>query len=129
MISNLSRRSTKRPKTERIRHLEGERGQIKKNPSEKRRKRNRPTRKEQKKKKEQRKKLQRAGWKEEKKEEKQKQTINKKEKRRKKGTVSKLHVQILLFLCQLIFGFVKKEFKLIIMVKALVLMTKAFLEG
>ena len=34
-----------------------------------------------------------------------------------------------LSLCQLIFGFVKKEFKLIIMVKALVLMTRAFLEG
>ena len=64
-----------------------------------------------------------------KKEEKQKQTRNKKEKRRKKGTVSKLLVQILLSLCQLIFGFVKKEFKLIIMVKALVLMTRAFLEG
>ena len=36
---------------------------------------------------------------------------------------------VTLSLCQLIFGFVKKEFELIIMVKALVLITRAFLEG
>ena len=50
-------------------------------------------------------------------------------KRKEKETVSKLLIQILLSLCQLIFGFMKKEFKLIIMVKALVLMARAFLEG
>ena len=56
-------------------------------------------------------------WKEEKRK-KQQQTSNKKRRRKKKGTVSKLLVQLLLSLCQLIFGLVKKEFKLIIMLKA-----------
>ena len=47
--SNLNRRSTKRPKTERIMHLEAGERKFGKDPSEKRRKRNRPAREEQKK--------------------------------------------------------------------------------
>ena len=51
------------------------------------------------------------------------------ERKRKSKKKVFAHCITLSLWCQLIFGFVKKEFKLIIMVKAWVLMTRAFLEG
>ena len=91
-------------------------------------KRNRPTKKNRKKeKKEQRKNCNMLDGK--KKKEKKTRTDQQQKEKSKKETVSKLLVQITLSLCQLVFGFVKKEFKLITIVKALVLMTRAFLEG
>ena len=75
--------------------------------------------------------------KEKKKEKKEKKQLNSKKKKRhvkkeKKARKSKkkvfAHCMALSLCCQLIFGVVKKEFKLIIMVKAWVLMTRAFLE-
>ena len=92
----------------------------------KRRKRNRPTRKEQKKeKKEKRKKLQ-----EEKRRGKNKNNpATEKEEERKKVTVSKILVQNTSISLSINIWVRKKGFKLIIMVKALVLMTRTFLEG
>ena len=57
---------------------------------------------------------------------KKKKCMKRKEKGKKKVFA---HCVTLSLCCRLIFGFVKKEFKLIIIVKALVLMTRAFLQG
>ena len=117
MISSLFRRSHARPERKKA---EAEYGALKRRRREKDKEKclEKTRRKERTKEK-----LQHAEWKKEKTDQQQKRET------KKKGTVSKLLVKILLSLCQLMFGFVKKEFQLLIMVKALVLMTRAFLEG
>ena len=104
-----------------------EKRKNKNKPATKRRKRNRPTRKKTNKRTRRKERTKEKTARRKKKRKKQEQSSNRK-RRRKKGTVSKLLVQKTLSLSINIWVR-KKGFKLIIMGKALVLITRAFLEG